>query len=270
LTYNQIRQYAVNAGFQGQSADTITQIALAESGGNPYAINAADPHGGSYGITQINGVHQGAQSAYGDPQQAMNLAYSVSNGGTNFSPWSTYTSGKYTQYASGEVAQGPTGGGYGSNTVDPYSADPGSFTYGGGQMGASTTTPGQTSLSQIGQDTGLSGASAAEMALPGWLPPVLTGGPLSIGFTAGVGEAVSGWVSSLEKTAGTITGSIESAVGDAFKKAMEGVFGTATNWALRGIVILLAVVIIAIALWRLMDPTGEKTKAIVSNAAKVA
>jgi len=266
LSYNQIRQYAVNAGFQGQSADTITQIALAESGGNPYAINASDPHGGSYGLTQINGIHSGAQSTYGDPQQAMNMAYSVSNGGTNFSPWSTYTSGAYTRFASGEVAQGPAGSGYGSSSVDPYAMDPGSFTYGGGQQGASSTTPGTTSLAQTGENT----AAAAEASMPGFVPPAQTGGPAAFGLIPGLAEGIGGWISGLEKTAGSITTSIESAVGDAFKKAMEGVLGTATNWALRAIVIFLAVIIIAIALWRLMDPTGEKTRAMVSTAAKAA
>lgn len=110
LSYSQIKQYAINAGFRGQAADTITAISLAESSGNPYAYNGRDPAGGSYGLTQINGVHHGAITAYGDPQTALNLAYSVSNGGTNFRPWSTYTNGTYETYLSPDTPAASSGG----------------------------------------------------------------------------------------------------------------------------------------------------------------
>lgn len=99
LSFSDLVQYAQNAGFSGNSANTIAAIAMAESSGNPYAINPNDP-GGSYGLTQINegawGI--GAENTLGNPQEAFNQAYAVSNGGTNFSPWSTYTNGQYAQY----------------------------------------------------------------------------------------------------------------------------------------------------------------------------
>ena len=98
LSAGQIKQYALNAGFTGSGADTITAIALAESGGNPNAFNPNDPSGGSFGLTQINGVHQGAAMTLGNPQEALNQAFTISNGGTNFGPWSTYTNGAYQQY----------------------------------------------------------------------------------------------------------------------------------------------------------------------------
>lgn len=116
LNYDQIYGLAQNAGFSGQSADTITAIALAESQGNTNAIAYNDGGTGynSYGLTQILGIHPGASNAL-DPQQALNQAYTISNGGTNFSPWSTYQSGAYQQYL------GSGTGNVGANFTPPSS-----------------------------------------------------------------------------------------------------------------------------------------------------
>ncbi len=99
LAPSQIAQLAANAGFTGAGLSTITAISLAESGGNPGAINYNDP-GGSYGLTQINAAAHGSSFAQAalDPQTALNEAFAVSGGGTNFSPWSTYNSGAYLDY----------------------------------------------------------------------------------------------------------------------------------------------------------------------------
>lgn len=101
LTPQQIYQYALNAGFSGQSARTMTAIILQESGGgNPYAVNPRDP-GGSYGLTQINAAAHGtavAQATMGNPQEALNQAYRISNKGTNFRPWGSFTDGSYQQH----------------------------------------------------------------------------------------------------------------------------------------------------------------------------
>lgn len=48
---------AYNAGFRGWPLVIMTATALGESGGNPAAVNSADPNGGSYGLWQINGSH---------------------------------------------------------------------------------------------------------------------------------------------------------------------------------------------------------------------
>ncbi len=130
LSAQQIRQLAVNAGFKGSSVDTITAIALAESSGNTQAFNRNDPHGGSFGLTQINGIHPDAQAAF-DPQTALNKAYDISGGGTNFRPWSTYTSGAYQRYvpiaqASGDISSALNSNGT-SLTFDPAS-EPASIT----------------------------------------------------------------------------------------------------------------------------------------------
>ena len=94
-------EYARQAGFEGDSAKTIAAIAMAESSGNPYAVNALDP-GGSYGLTQINGAAHGvgyASQTLGNPLEAFKQAFSISKGGTTFQPWSTYTNGMYLPHA---------------------------------------------------------------------------------------------------------------------------------------------------------------------------
>lgn len=99
LSPQQIYNYAIHSGFSPDAARTMTAIALHESGGgNPYQYNADDPHGGSFGLTQINGAHPGARSAMGNPQTAMDLAYQISHGGADFTPWGSYTNGRYQQY----------------------------------------------------------------------------------------------------------------------------------------------------------------------------
>jgi len=50
-----IRKIAKQAGFKGQSLDTIVAIVQAESGGNPRAYNGnANTGDKSYGLAQIN------------------------------------------------------------------------------------------------------------------------------------------------------------------------------------------------------------------------
>lgn len=102
LSIAQARQKATAAGFTDGGLDTIVAIAQAESGFNTQAVNAADPNGGSFGILQINGVHFGSgitQAQAFDPDYSFRYAYELSQGGTNFSAWSTYTSGAYKSTA---------------------------------------------------------------------------------------------------------------------------------------------------------------------------
>lgn len=101
LDYATIKQYALDAGFRGEAADIITAITFPESGGDPNAHNPKYPDD-SYGLTQINALAHGpkAKEALGNPKRAMELAFEVSKGGTNFRPWTTYTSGAYRQYLS--------------------------------------------------------------------------------------------------------------------------------------------------------------------------
>lgn len=97
-SYNDLVGLAQQAGFTGASANTAAAIALAESSGVSNAYNPNDPQG-SYGLMQINqAAHPGTASTALDPLGSFQLAYQISNGGTNFSPWSTFKNGAYTQY----------------------------------------------------------------------------------------------------------------------------------------------------------------------------
>jgi len=119
-----LMQTLQNAGFSGQSLTTAYGIVKAESGGR---ANAYNPTGmdDSYGLFQINmensdprNPNMGSKrnAAYlkkyasigyrgpeslKDPNINAQIAYDISKGGTNFNPWTTYTSGKYLQHTSG-------------------------------------------------------------------------------------------------------------------------------------------------------------------------
>jgi hypothetical protein len=99
---------AEQAGFKGEAARTIAAIARSESGGDPDAHNSVYPDD-SYGITQINALAHGdkAKAAKGNPLRAMELAFEVSKGGTDFSPWTEYRNKGYQKYL-GEATRGPT------------------------------------------------------------------------------------------------------------------------------------------------------------------
>jgi hypothetical protein len=103
---------------------TAYGVVKAESGGR---ANAYNPTGmdDSYGLFQINmenndprnpGMGDRRNANYlkkyksigytgpeslKDPYINAKIAYDISKGGTNFNPWTTYTSGKYLQHTSG-------------------------------------------------------------------------------------------------------------------------------------------------------------------------
>ena len=75
-------------GSQGE-AFTAAEIAMAESGGNQYATGTV----GERGYWQINPNH-GSLSTY-EPMGNAKAAVIISADGTNWTPWTTYTSGLY-------------------------------------------------------------------------------------------------------------------------------------------------------------------------------
>lgn len=120
----ELLQTLQNAGFSGESLNTAYGVVKAESGGRSSAYN---PNGldKSYGLFQINmenndprnpnmGIkrneaylkkyksigYTGEESLL-DPNINAKIAYDISKGGTNFNPWTTYTSGKYLQNVPG-------------------------------------------------------------------------------------------------------------------------------------------------------------------------
>ena len=104
LTPTQIAFYAQQAGFTGSGLQTITAIALAESGGSTNAVcnSCSGVSEYSVGLTQINTLAhpQYSNSQLTNPLYNMQAAYAVSNGGTNFTPWSTYTNGSFVNFLS--------------------------------------------------------------------------------------------------------------------------------------------------------------------------
>lgn len=106
--YNDMLGFAQDAGFTGNSANIAAAIGMAESGGDPYAVNSSDPNGGSYGLTQINGIWPGAQNTLGDPSAAFSQMFNISQGGTNFNPWGSYTNNSYQAFLPGNSSDVPT------------------------------------------------------------------------------------------------------------------------------------------------------------------
>ena len=79
----------VEAGGSPAVEVTAASIAMAESGGNQFATGTV----GERGYWQINPVN-GSLSTY-DPYGNAHAAVIMSGDGTNWSPWTTYTSGAY-------------------------------------------------------------------------------------------------------------------------------------------------------------------------------
>lgn len=77
------------AGGNPADAFMAAEIAMAESGGNQYALSPTD----DYGYWQINASH-GAMATF-NPYGNARAAVIISNDGANWSPWTTYTSGAY-------------------------------------------------------------------------------------------------------------------------------------------------------------------------------
>jgi LysM repeat protein len=78
------------AGGAKSRAFIAAEIAMAESGGRQYAHSPTN----DYGYFQINGGHGPAMATY-DPIGNARAAIAISSNGTNWRPWTTYTSGAY-------------------------------------------------------------------------------------------------------------------------------------------------------------------------------
>jgi len=108
LAPERIYAYGRRAGFSHSEAVTATAIALAESGGHPRAHNP-NPPDDSYCLMQINMLgplgperratyHLRSNTDLYDPATCMRVAYGISAGGSNWQPWTTYTSGAYREH----------------------------------------------------------------------------------------------------------------------------------------------------------------------------
>ncbi len=79
-----------SAGGAHAEAFMAAEIAMAESSGNQYAHSPTN----DYGYWQINGVHGPSMATY-NPTGNAKAAISISDDGSNWAAWTTYTSGAY-------------------------------------------------------------------------------------------------------------------------------------------------------------------------------
>jgi LysM repeat protein len=78
------------AGGSKGEAFIAAEIAMAESGGRQFAHSPTN----DFGYWQINGGHGPAMATY-DPLGNAKAAIAISSNGSNWRPWTTYTSGAY-------------------------------------------------------------------------------------------------------------------------------------------------------------------------------
>lgn len=116
LSGNQIYALAKQVGLSDNNAQIAAAIAMAESGGNTTSHNSTPPDD-SYGLWQINmlgSLGPARRALYGlasnealyDPLTNAKVMSAISHQGQNFTPWTTYTSGRYKQYLQGVTAKG--------------------------------------------------------------------------------------------------------------------------------------------------------------------
>jgi hypothetical protein len=109
LSAIQVAQLALNAGLDQRGATIAVAVAAAESGFNPQAHNAIPPDD-SYGLWQINmlgAMGPERRQRYGlksnadlyDPATNARVMADMSARGTKWTPWTTYTSGRYLLHA---------------------------------------------------------------------------------------------------------------------------------------------------------------------------
>jgi LysM repeat protein len=89
LSCSGLEQLWEDAGGTPSQAFMAAEIAMAESSGNQYAVSPTD----DYGYWQINAVH-GSMATF-NPIGNAEAAVSISADGSNWTPWTTYTSGAY-------------------------------------------------------------------------------------------------------------------------------------------------------------------------------
>jgi len=133
-----LRELLAKAGFSGSALDTAEAVARAESGGNARAHNPnAGTGDNSYGLFQINMLgamgpqrraqfHLSANEDLYDPEVNARVAYAMSNGGTNWSPWSTFKNGAYRAFLGTDapITNGGTTAGGGPNGTASTDATP--------------------------------------------------------------------------------------------------------------------------------------------------
>jgi hypothetical protein len=108
MTFDELRELAIAVGFTPEQARIAAAIAIAESGGDPWAqgdprgVFQPTPNGSStsFGLWQVHAPDH-PEFNPGDlltTDYNARAAYMISKGGTDFSPWTTYRDGSYRRY----------------------------------------------------------------------------------------------------------------------------------------------------------------------------
>jgi hypothetical protein len=166
-SYTELETLWIGAGGPVNEAPTAAAIAMAESGGVDTAANPS----GATGLWQILGYPSGVTGNLKNPginaRAAVAKYKQAPNGGNNFTPWVTYTTGAYKQYL--------------KNVLPPTTNDFG----GGAGTGGTNAVPKDYTI--LGIDTGQG----------------INSSPLNTAVTAGAG--VENAVTSVPKFLGEIT-----------------------------------------------------------------
>jgi hypothetical protein len=211
----------------------------------------------------IGGQYSEAYQAPPNVQDAVAAYAAIHGPGVNSTAlWGGPQGGGYAPITNVDVSPEQYASGQGGTPSVTASNQPPAVTYGPDGTPQTTVTgrpPGATGgTAGTTASTGSTAGLAAAAGLPGYLPPVLVGGPISFGVTPGIAAAVQADVASTQQTAQTIASGAETATGNAFRAAWSGLLGSIANWVERWFLVVLAVVIIAVAAWHLMDPEGPQ------------
>jgi len=140
LSASQIYTLLLDGGFSPEDAKIMTAIAGAESARDVGAVGdvalQTDKWGPSVGLFQIRtlnaergtGSDRDIEHLTGDPEAQVRAAFAISDGGTNFRPWSTFTSGSYRKFLDEPLQAGvpvPAFGAAPAAAGDPFAIDPG-------------------------------------------------------------------------------------------------------------------------------------------------
>jgi hypothetical protein len=107
---SQLEDLWIAAGGNARYKLIAAAIALAESGGNPKAVNINTNGSTDRGLWQINSVH-GSQSTF-DVLKNAQAAVAISRNGSDWSPWVTFVRGAYVKFLPSPIPSGqwvPTG-----------------------------------------------------------------------------------------------------------------------------------------------------------------
>jgi hypothetical protein len=133
-SYAQLEGLWINAGGPSAVAPIAAAVALAESGGDPSALNPNDNGGTqtSVGLWQVsNGTHEYPSDWTTASGNATEAVAKYTGAGNSFSPWGTYTSGAYNSFLQTGVTPDTT-----------VSTPSGNSTTGGTTTGTATPDPG--------------------------------------------------------------------------------------------------------------------------------